>query len=378
MKNLITIMVMSTAWALTGVGMHPRNLPPNNEVQSANEEGVATSPTPALAPLPAVRAVQEQAQSESEAPIAQVNAHIAQASELAAEAAAAATASSAESGETTSGFATTLQPMAHRAHGGGSTLVIRSSDLDSKSQSGLEEDLTVMSHILDKALEEKLSSQPRARKAMGIDVVFSSSSSPVRSLYLEGYGAVFFLNVGFPLLAPPKPEPKKEQPETSSTWEEARQELYGQRGEPKLSTAPGEEYDQDKVDKLKDSILESLKNGSNIRDLKADDSITVCVFGVAGRSGRVQSTARRTSTPTPLESYVYVIGDGKGGRTRGTVLTVRVRKSDAEAFAKGKFDLDEFRKKAKISAYSGNAISDGWTGFGSFGTGGGYEFWQSH
>jgi hypothetical protein len=235
-----------------------------------------------------------------------------------------------------------------------------------------------MSHILDKALEEKLSSQPRARKAMGIDVVFSSSSSPVRSLYLEGYGAVFFLNVGFPLLAPPKPEPKKEQPETSSTWEEARQELYGQRGEPKLSTAPGEEYDQDKVDKLKDSILESLKNGSNIRDLKADDSITVCVFGVAGRSGRVQSTARRTSTPTPLESYVYVIGDGKGGRTRGTVLTVRVRKSDAEAFAKGKFDLDEFRKKAKISAYSGNAISDGWTGFGSFGTGGGYEFWQSH
>jgi hypothetical protein len=375
MKNLIAIIVMSAAWALTGVGMHPRNLPPNNEVQSASEEGVATSPTPALAPLPAVRAVQEQTQSESEAPIAQVNAQIAQASELAAEAAAAATASSAESAETTSGFATTLQPMAHRAHGSGSTLVIRSSDLDSKSQSGLEEDLTVMSHILDKALEEKLSSQPRARKAMGIDVVFTSSSSPIRSLYLEGYGAVFFLNVGFPLLAPPKPEPKKEQRETSSTWEEARQELYGQRGEPKLSAAPGEEYDQDKVDRLKESILESLKNGSNIRDLKADDSITVCVFGVAGRSGRVQSTARRTSTPTPLENYVYVIGDGKGGRARGTILTVRVRKSDAEAFAKGKLDLDEFRKKAKISAYSGNGLGDGWM---SFGTGGSYGFWQEH
>jgi len=379
MKRLITITLMSAAWALSSAEMHPRTLPPNNDAQSTLEEGVATSPTPAPAPAPvsAPAGAPAPATAPIAAPVVPATLQLAEVSELAAESAAAAAAASAESAETTSGFATTLQPMAHRGHGAGSSLVIRSSELDSKVQSGLEEDLAVMSHILDKSLEEKFSGQPRARKAMGIDVVFSSSSNPIRSLYLEGYGAVFFLNVSFPLLAPPKAEPKKEQTETSSTWEEARQELYGQRGEPKLSAPAGEEYDQEKVDKLKDSILESLKNGSNIRDMKAEDSITVCVFGVAGRSGRVQSTARRTPAPTPLENYVYVFGDSKGGRTRGTVLTVRVRKSDAEAFAKGKLDLDEFRKKAKISAYSGNAMSDGWMSFGSFGSGSGSGFWQS-
>jgi len=382
MKNLITIMVMSAAWALTGAGIHARMLPPNNDARSTLEEGLpkTTPPAPALAPLPAAPETPEPAQAPLDEQFAEANAQLslanAQIAQTAAVAAGAAS-SSEDAAEAMSGVTSPLHTLIRHGHGAGSALVIRSSDFDSKAQSGLEEDLTVMSHILDKALEEKLSNQPRARKAMGIDVVFSSSSSPIRSLYLEGYGAVFFLNVSFPFLAPPKAEPKKEQAETSSTWEEARQELYGQRGEPKLSAAPGEEYDQEKVDKLKDSILESLNNGSNIRDLKADDSITVCVFGVAGRSGKVQSTARRTPAPTPLANYAYAFGDSKGGRTRGTVLTVRVRKSDAEAFAKGKLDLDEFRKKAKISAYSGNAISDGWMSFGSFGSGAGSGFWQS-
>jgi len=383
MKRLITITLMTAAWALSSAGMHARTMPPNNDAQSTLEESVATSPAPALAPVTALTAPAAPipATAPVAAPVAPANAQqaeanalLAQANELAAESSAAAAAASAEAAETASGLTTTLQPMFPRARGGGSSLVIRSSELDAKVQSGLEEDLSVMSHILDKALEEKLSSQPRARKAMGIDVVFSSSSSPVRSLYLEGYGAVFFLNVNFPLLAPPKAEPKKEQTETSTTWEEARNELYGQPGQPKLSSAPGEDYDQDKVDRLKDAILESLKNGSNIRDLKGDDSITVCVFGVGGRPGRVQSSTRRTPAPTAVENYVYVFGDSRGGRTRGTVLTIRVRKADAEAFAKGKFDLDEFRKKAKVTTYAGNAIGEGWT---SFGSGSSYGLWQS-
>jgi hypothetical protein len=37
------------------------------------------------------------------------------------------------------------------------------------------------------------------------------------------------------------------------------------------------------------------------------------------------------------------------------VLTVRVRKSDAESFAKGKMNFEQFEQKATIAAYLGPA-----------------------
>jgi len=266
------------------------------------------------------------------------------------------------------GLENRLQSVIKRSSGhGGKALVIRSSEPDPKEQSNLEEDLAVMSHILDKALEEKNETTHRTHRAMGINVYFGSSN-PMRSLYLDGYGALFMLHVGFPLLAPPKTETRKERAETSSTWEEARQELYGQPGSAKTLAGPAEEYDEEKVNQLKDTLLEALKNAANIRDLKPDDSVTICVFGGAGGAGRTQvrSTTKRGATPGPdVQNQVWVVGDHDIGPTRGTILTIRVKKTDAEAFAKGKLTLEEFRKKAKMAAYMGNADRGGGMGFGS-------------
>ena len=66
--------------------------------------------------------------------------------------------------------------------------------MEAKEQANLEEDLAVMSHILDKALNEKGGWRQPATTAMGVNVYFSPSSTPLRSLYLEGYGALFLLN----------------------------------------------------------------------------------------------------------------------------------------------------------------------------------------
>ena len=38
----------------------------------------------------------------------------------------------------------------------------------------------------------------------------------------------------------------------------------------------------------------------------------------------------------------------------GTVLTLRVTKADADAFAKGEMEFDAFQKKASMQAYTGN------------------------
>ena len=51
----------------------------------------------------------------------------------------------------------------------------------------------------------------------------------------------------------------------------------------------------------------------------------------------------------------FVRGESSPGAGRGTVLIVRVKKSDAEAFAKGEMNWEQFQRKSTINAYVGAA-----------------------
>ncbi len=273
-------------------------------------------------------------------------------------------------------FQQRLAQIVSRAHGSpGRTLVIRTSDTDPKVQANLEEDLAVMSRIFDKALEQKLSEDHRHR-AMGIDVFFAPGSSPLRSLYLEGYGALFLMSVNFPLLPPPaKPEATREKSDTDSTWEEAKREIYGrsdawsQLGDPfKFSpSSPEQEYDEMNVEDLKESLLVALKNATNIRNLKSEETLTVCILGGASVGPRKARTAKASGKRAPDAPDVDVVLSDRddGVPARGTIMTIRVKKSDADAFAKGRLNLDDFRKKAAIATYAGD--SGGWSSGGPFG-----------
>ena len=277
-------------------------------------------------------------------------------------------------------YSSSLGGFAHGEQGASRSLVIRSSEEDAKEKSGIEEDLAVMSHILDKALDEKLGGRAHGRKAMGIDVWFASSSNPFRSMYLDGYGALFMLKVGFPLLPAPKSETSKEKRETSSTWEEARQELYGHPGSAKTTTFPSEEYDEEKVNTLKDTLFEALKNASNIHDLKPDDSVTLCIFGSAGKVNKGSSIVKRGTGAGEAQNRLWVLNGGASTQARGTIMTIRVRKADVDDFAKGKLNSDDFRNRAKVASYLGNV--EGGAGVMSFGGGGGmgsgnYQIWQT-
>ena len=270
-----------------------------------------------------------------------------------------------------------LQSVVHRGHGGQEkALVIRTADADAKAQTNLEENLAVMSRIFDKTLARKLD-EDRQNRYMGIDVLFGPGSTPIRSLYLDGYGALFLLNVNFPLLPPPeKPQQAKEKSESDSAWEEAERELHGQqpgggdvfsqalRFEPAPELA--QEYDEDNVNKLKDGLLDALKNATNIRDLKPDDAITVCVFGGAN-GGRQWGKIKGDGNVYDVKAVGWIGSDGASAR--GTIMTIRVKKADVDAFAKGKLNAGEFRKKASITTYAG--ATTGWTG-GSFMSGGGF------
>jgi len=272
---------------------------------------------------------------------------------------------------------TRLERMVYRGSGGpGKALVIRTSDADAKAQGNLEEDLAVMSRIFDKTLAQKLD-EDRQNRFMGINVLFGPGSSPIRSIYLDGYGALFLLNVNFPLLPPSeKAQETKEKSETDSTWEEAKREIYGQHdawgqvGKAfKFSKAggPEQEYDEKKVEDLKEGLLEALKNATNIRNLKSEETITVCVFGGASAGARKARTVRALPKPEPdaPEEELFVSIRDDGVSARGTIMTIRVKKSDADAFAKGELNADEFRKRASITTYAGD--TSGWGGGSVFG-----------
>jgi len=255
-----------------------------------------------------------------------------------------------------------------RHRGAGDAMVIRSSDPDAKAQAEMEEDLAVMVRVLDKAVAEQLGEDRRGR-AMGINVFLSSAGSTPRAFYLEDYGAVFLLNVPLPLLPPPeKAEPAKEKPEADAAWEEARRELYGK--EPFLDDVLGKalrfevhgeavpEYDAKKVDDLKEALLGALKNARNIRSLRPNDAITICVSGGPGGDVQRKSVVRvgegdgDEKLETVTEEVAVFKGEGRA-TAGGSVLTLRVKKSDADAFAAGELDLPALEKRAKIALYAG-------------------------
>jgi hypothetical protein len=261
-------------------------------------------------------------------------------------------------------------------HGAGKALIIRSSESDPKEQPQLEEDLAVMSRILEKAASERAGGHaggPYGGSAMGIDVFYAPAASPLRSLYLDGYGALFMLNVGFPFLPPPKAEGQQDKPEANSDWEDAKQELYGQPGGGRALVAAGEPYDEERVNRLRDGLLESLKNATNIRGLKPDDSITVCVFGGPSWSQPKARTYLKRSTGSGEAGRAVAMSDRAGSPRRQTIMTIRVKKSDADALAKGAMTLEAFRKQAHVVSYAGSpesGMSFGGMGGGMGGMGG--------
>jgi hypothetical protein len=241
------------------------------------------------------------------------------------------------------------------------TLVVAPSGIESEDLSNLQEDMSVMAHILEKAVDEKR--RAPGYTALGIDVFFAPGTGPHRNLFLEGYGALFTLNVGFPLLPPATKAEPKETPR-DSTWEQARQELYGGHPERALDPTAFVEYNDETVKRLKGALIEALKNASNIRRLKPEDSVVVSVLGGPAPAERsAKSGNRRASVSSAGLSASPDAGDI---RMQRTILTISVKKQDVDACAEGKLSLEEFRQKARAAAYAGEMTEGGAGGAGVF------------
>jgi hypothetical protein len=226
---------------------------------------------------------------------------------------------------------------------------------DAKQIGEIEEDLVIMSRLLSKELQNE--DFKWANQAMGIFITSFGQESKPDALYLEGSGAVFFQEVRFPLLpnAELKPD-KKVEDAKDSEWEKARQEVFGEgvavAGNVKTSIMVDGHpfvpppYDAARVERLKDSLFSVLRNATNIRALKPEEYVTVAVTSIP-----------MSTSFANVGVAVAAAGDGtpkvyKSGTTgRQSVMTIRVKKADVDAFAQGKLSLEQFKNKASVRIY---------------------------
>jgi len=260
-------------------------------------------------------------------------------------------------------------------------LVVRFSGTGDESIGPLEEDLNIMTHVIERSLQNGLGEDAPEVKS-GIRLLYSEGGRSVRGMFLEGFGAMFMIKVRFPLFAPSAPEQKETQTSSDSEWDKAKQELYndadGRIAEVSL-VAGGSQFDSEQVEQLKKVVLQSLKSASNIHNLKSDDFVAVTVFGQPSAVSQVKKprtksatsnsssqnqpprtetgvSRKATSELAAAEEKVQSLArlDILRTSSQGTVLAMRVKKSDVDAFASGKLDFDAFEKKVEQHSYPGN------------------------
>jgi hypothetical protein len=237
-------------------------------------------------------------------------------------------------------------------------LVVPTPDLPAESVAELTEDLAVMCRIFDKSLAPTRASTGFANGNRG-DVFrysFGQQAQGTQGLYLDGYGALFFVPVDYPLVPtePQEPSEAKAKESADTVWSATVKEMSGQPGEDQQAARSAQTYDPRKVENVKKAAIKTLAHTSNIRMRRPQDVITLVLGALddsrASSYRRYGTASRSTPAAAPM-----LPGAGKPQpATRNPTaafLVMRVTKADVDAFAKGQLTAAQFTEKVQtISA----------------------------
>jgi hypothetical protein len=224
------------------------------------------------------------------------------------------------------------------------------------------EDLNIFGFILKRNLEKSLGEQTPEVK-MGVAMLLESGGHRIHASYIDGFGALFTLRIGMPVVAPPTSETKTESPKEPSEWEKARAALYGgdavaqaqwaraQAGWSRDSFRRVEHYDAKVVEALKKQVMESLKSASNLQYVKPDEWIVVTIAGSPNGSDA-------QTIPAGADGLSNHSAGGSGSRaaagsSRSTIMTFRVKKSTVDALSAKSSSEEQFAAKVEVSSYLG-------------------------
>jgi len=190
----------------------------------------------------------------------------------------------------------------------------------------VKEDLAIMSRILDRAIDSiNIETVPYegtddSQRLIALIAPGGLRQNLTDSIYIYGYGAIFSMRVNFPIMPPPqRPQPQEGGQKEGNVWEQARQELYsstpaGARGNTQEARIRRQEqlYEQRRVDELKGNLIEALKQASNIRGMKAEDSVTITITapGVQPPRPLAELNAEKAKLQAELELFQKRYGGG--------------------------------------------------------------------
>jgi hypothetical protein len=277
---------------------------------------------------------------------------------------------------------------------GWKVLVVPAGQVKAEDLAEITEDMQIMSHILDERFKE-------TRRIQGVFTdfgdFFGRDNRRTEATYLQGYGVLFSMEVNFAFSPSPKPQgqvAEQTAEPVDSTWQRAKQQMFSPT-DPRRSrgSGPPEEYNSRMVEELKRDLITTLKHAANIRGIQADEWIILTVIGggrqsgggygggfmmggMGGMYGGTSSGGMGSLGGSSVSSGYSSggMGGGMGGMMGGTgggmggmgvgmggfggmgissatVLTIRAKKSDIDAFAKGEQDYEQFRQKVQIFTY---------------------------
>ncbi len=287
------------------------------------------------------------------------------------------------------------------AAGAPEILVIPTWEVDLKDFAETREDMQVMLHIL----REKLS-EPRMILGVLNDYgdFFGGGGRDIQAVYLQGYAALFVMEVDFPFSFPSEPsgagEPQEREPD-DPVWQRARQKLYAPPGAMRYG-ARGRPSGADEVsfEEFKEDLVKTLRHAANIRNVEPNEWVILTVVGrdeaglgiapsgrgmsgmmggygggMMGGGGWVEGggySAGGGSVSSGTGSFggrggfymdsrsSYGARGGRPGSRLGqpqapsastTVLTIQAKKADIDALARSNIDLEQFRQKVRVFTY---------------------------
>jgi hypothetical protein len=229
-------------------------------------------------------------------------------------------------------------------------LIIRNEKTEGKVMDQLREDLTVMSRILEKSVAEFKDDH---QEAAGIALMLHGGA-PIRAMYLEGYGVVFTVNVNIPLKAEPKAgeAEEKDNKGANEEWQEARNEVFGQkrRFDTRKDRGAHREFSAAEVDEVRNSLTDALRNATNIRNLNANEWVTVVVRGRGGNDLDAVAMGEGGNFRVEPNGKAIIWDTGSTEEAGLSTMVLRIKKSDVDNLSK-KEKTDELRAQISVTTY---------------------------
>lgn len=260
-------------------------------------------------------------------------------------------------------------------------LVIPSLRAKTEDLAAITEDMSIMCRIFDKKIgRQHLSSGGVPYEGNYPEVIYDGwaypaefslqgHNNPTEGIYLDGYGALFLLSVNIPLAPPPEIPGQKTEEGADPTWEQAKREMHtpaqgtlSYNSDPPYVRWGGiaqqhEQYDVEKTEELKKNLIKTLKHAANIRNLKSDDWVTVAIRGTAPAVVVKEVVERSIDGEGSLnvDHVTPIITRAGYASPSATLMTIRAKKADIDAFAKADLDSDEFSGKIEVlTSYTGS------------------------